>query len=187
MDEIARSKREAKPIWAVRQLDLAWASGYCSRLFAGLDGAWLSLVERKLWELDVVGSNPTAPIAPEETADSGMDGAVGGRGIWCSVEMTTDANRSGEEDGAISGEWPITGTLDLHLFRPGEAGDLVPEYLEECRARGILRVRIIHGKGTGQLRERVHAILRRMPGVETFGLAPEQLGGWGATTVELRP
>ena len=81
MDEIARSKREAKPIWAVRQLDLAWASGDCSGLFAGLDGAWLSLVERKLWELDVVGSNPTAPIALEETADSGMDGAVGGRGI----------------------------------------------------------------------------------------------------------
>jgi hypothetical protein len=25
------------------------------------DGAWLSLVERQLWELDVVGSNPTAP------------------------------------------------------------------------------------------------------------------------------
>ena len=26
-------------------------------------GAWLSLVERELWELDVAGSNPAAPIA----------------------------------------------------------------------------------------------------------------------------
>ena len=83
-------------------------------------------------------------------------------------------------------EWPIDGTLDLHLFKPKEAGDLVPAYLDECRKRGILQVRIIHGKGTGQLRERVHAVLRRLPGVARFGLAPENMGGWGATVVELR-
>lgn len=83
-------------------------------------------------------------------------------------------------------EWPITGTLDLHLFRPKEVGDLLPEYLAECRKRGILQVRLIHGKGTGQLRERVHAILRRLPGVASFGLAPEGMGGWGATVVEMK-
>ena len=49
------------------------------------------------------------------------------------------------------------------------------------RKRGILQVRIIHGKGTGQLRERVHAILRRIPGVASFGLAPEASGGRGAS------
>ena len=82
--------------------------------------------------------------------------------------------------------WPITGTLDLHTFQPGEVGDLVPEYLDECRKRGILQVRIIHGKGTGQLRERVHAVLRRIPEVAAFGLAPAEAGGWGATVVELK-
>ncbi|MDD4118526.1 MAG: Smr/MutS family protein [Kiritimatiellae bacterium] len=84
-------------------------------------------------------------------------------------------------------EWPITGTLDLHLFPPKEVGDLLPEYVAECRKRGIRQVRIIHGKGTGQLRERVHAILRRFPKVESFGLAPGVMGGWGATVVELEP
>ena len=82
--------------------------------------------------------------------------------------------------------WPITSTLDLHLFQAREVGDLVPEYLAECRKRGILQVRIVHGKGTGQLRERVHAVLRRLPGVASFGLAPEGLGGWGATVVEIK-
>jgi len=84
-------------------------------------------------------------------------------------------------------EWPIDGTLDLHLFKPAEVGDLVPDYLEECRQRGIRQVRIVHGKGTGQLRERVHAILRRTPEVESFSLAQGAMGGWGATVVELRP
>lgn len=84
-------------------------------------------------------------------------------------------------------EWPITGTLNLHLFKPSEVGELVPGYLEECRQRGILQVRIIHGKGTGQLRERVHALLRRLPDVVSFSLAPAEAGGWGATVVEIKP
>ena len=84
-------------------------------------------------------------------------------------------------------QWPIDGTLDLHLFQPKGVGDLLPEYLAECRKRGILQVRIVHGKGTGQLRERVHAVLRRLPAVASFSLAPESMGGWGATVVELEP
>ena len=83
-------------------------------------------------------------------------------------------------------ELPIDGVLDLHTFRPSDVGDLVPTYLAECRKRGILHVRIIHGKGIGALRETVHAILRRMPEVEGFALAPEYAGGWGATVVALR-
>ena len=83
-------------------------------------------------------------------------------------------------------QWPIDGTLDLHLFQPKGVGDLLPEYLAECRKRGILQVRIVHGKGTGQLRERVHAVLRRLPAVASFSLAPESMGGWGATVVEMK-
>jgi dsDNA-specific endonuclease/ATPase MutS2 len=82
---------------------------------------------------------------------------------------------------------PINGVLDLHTFRPAEVKDLVPEYLAECRARDILQVRIIHGKGTGTLRETVHAILRRSPIVRQFALGNETAGGWGATVVELLP
>jgi DNA-nicking Smr family endonuclease len=83
-------------------------------------------------------------------------------------------------------ELPINGVLDLHTFLPRDVKDLVPDYLAECRKRGIHQIRIIHGKGTGALRETVHAVLRGLPGVEAFGLAPETAGGWGATVVTLR-
>lgn len=81
-------------------------------------------------------------------------------------------------------ELPIDGALDLHTFQPGEAAELVGDYLDECRTRGILKVRIIHGKGTGTLRRIVHAALDRRGDVESYGLAPDR-SGWGATLVTL--
>jgi DNA-nicking Smr family endonuclease len=91
-----------------------------------------------------------------------------------------------EADDDIPIDLPIDGTLDLHTFQPRDVKELVPDYLAECRERGILEVRIIHGKGTGALRRTVHAILSRLPEVASFGLALEDAGGWGATLVTLR-
>ena len=83
-------------------------------------------------------------------------------------------------------ELPITGELDLHTFRPGDIGELLPGYFEECRKRGILTVRVIHGKGTGALREGVHRVLEKLPGVASWTWpAAANYGGWGATWVQL--
>ncbi|MBK1827962.1 Smr/MutS family protein [Haloferula rosea] len=83
---------------------------------------------------------------------------------------------------------PIEPEIDLHTFRPSELGELLPEYFRECRIEGIHRVRVIHGKGTGALREGVHALLRRLPEVTEFHYpAGEGSGGWGATWVALAP
>jgi DNA-nicking Smr family endonuclease len=82
---------------------------------------------------------------------------------------------------------PIDGVLDLHTFQPREVKSLVLDYLAACRERGILRVRIIHGKGIGQLRETVHQLLAKHPEVAEFHLASGPSGGWGATIVHLAP
>jgi DNA-nicking Smr family endonuclease len=90
-----------------------------------------------------------------------------------------------EDDPPI--DLPLDGVLDLHTFHPRDVPSLVPEYVRACRERGILEVRIIHGKGTGALRETVHAVLKRLPEVASFRLAGEDRGSWGATLVTLRP
>ena len=83
-------------------------------------------------------------------------------------------------------ELPIDGVLDLHTFRPQDVKEVLLEYLTECRRRGILEVRVIHGKGIGELRRTVHTLLARVPEVESFAEASEHFGGWGATIVHLR-
>ncbi len=84
-------------------------------------------------------------------------------------------------------ELPIDGILDLHTFQPKDVKDLLPDYIAACREKGILQIRVIHGKGTGTLRRTVHSILKRLPEVASFRLAGEDAGSWGATLVELRP
>lgn len=79
---------------------------------------------------------------------------------------------------------PIDGTLDLHSFRPDELGSLIPGYIEACLEKEIHAIRIIHGKGAGNIRRSVHALLDRNPHVKNYSLAGDQ-SGWGATVVEL--
>jgi DNA-nicking Smr family endonuclease len=82
-------------------------------------------------------------------------------------------------------EQPIDGTLDLHTFQPKEAASVVDEYLRVCREKGILEVKVIHGKGRGVLLRTVHALLEKHPLVLDFKLDSEW-SGWGATIVYLK-
>lgn len=78
---------------------------------------------------------------------------------------------------------PIDGILDLHSFSPKDLKTLIPDYLEECLAKGIHEVKIIHGKGKGNIRRSVHALLKRDANVKAFRLGDMSSGSWGVTTV----
>ena len=91
------------------------------------------------------------------------------------------------EDGGEPVVLPITGELDLHAFAPREVPDVVAEYVRACREKGILRVRLIHGRGRGVQRAEVRRTLRSLPGVASVADAPPASGGWGATVIDLTP
>jgi dsDNA-specific endonuclease/ATPase MutS2 len=81
---------------------------------------------------------------------------------------------------------PITDVFDLHSVPARDVRDAVEEYLSEAHRLGYKALRIIHGRGIGVQREMVREILARTPFVESFGDAPAEAGGWGATLVTLR-
>ena len=82
---------------------------------------------------------------------------------------------------------PIEDALDLHAFAPREIPDVVTAYLEAAAAAGFREVRLIHGRGQGVQRRRVHEVLAASPLVERFADATPERGGWGATIAILVP
>jgi DNA-nicking Smr family endonuclease len=84
-------------------------------------------------------------------------------------------------------ELPLTGELDLHAFAPRDVTSVVEEYVRACREKGVLTLRLVHGRGKGVRRAEVRRVLSRLEGVHAFHDAPPASGGWGATIVELEP
>jgi DNA mismatch repair protein MutS2 len=75
--------------------------------------------------------------------------------------------------------------IDVRGCTAEEAIDAVERFLEDAHMGGIERARIIHGKGTGVLRERMKEWLRKNGLVKEFRLGEIQEGGTGVTIVTL--
>ncbi len=73
--------------------------------------------------------------------------------------------------------------LDVRGERLNDAIDKVTRYVDDAIMLGIPSVRIIHGKGTGVLREEIQKMLRTMPGIEKVADEHIQFGGTGVTIV----
>ena len=75
--------------------------------------------------------------------------------------------------------------LDVRGFRAGEALDAVGYYVDEALQLGVGQVRILHGTGTGALREAIRSYLRGVRGVADFHDEDVRFGGAGITVVHM--
>jgi DNA mismatch repair protein MutS2 len=75
--------------------------------------------------------------------------------------------------------------LDLRGQRAEDALDMLDRYLERAYMTGLPFVRIIHGKGTGKLRQEVRAALKDHPHVNSFEEGGDKEGGAGVTVAKL--
>ena len=80
---------------------------------------------------------------------------------------------------------PIESELDLHAFKPADILSVVDEYIREAAARGLLEVRLVHGRGRGVQRAAVQAALERHDLVLEFWDDPAS--HLGATIARLAP
>jgi DNA mismatch repair protein MutS2 len=77
--------------------------------------------------------------------------------------------------------------IDLRGQRREEAAHELDRYLNDAYLAGLKSVRVVHGKGTGAVRQAVHETLGGHPLVRGYRSAPREAGGDGATEVELVP
>jgi DNA mismatch repair protein MutS2 len=89
----------------------------------------------------------------------------------------------------IRGDMPevhAASEIDVRGMRVGEVEDIVMHAVDAAVRADLKTLRIIHGKGTGALRERVAEMLRKESRVTSFRLGAWNEGGAGVTVVELK-
>ena len=74
--------------------------------------------------------------------------------------------------------------VDVRGERVNDALEIVMRYIDDAIMLGVPSVRILHGKGTGALREEIQKYVRTVPGVSSAQDEHIQLGGSGVTVVK---
>ena len=80
----------------------------------------------------------------------------------------------------------VSAELDMHGMRAQEASERINKYLDDAILAGFPSVRILHGKGTGALRQVVHAALKEYPYVANYKPASFDEGGEGVTVATFK-
>ena len=80
---------------------------------------------------------------------------------------------------------PVSFSINLIGYHIDEAIDALSKYLDDCSIRKYKEVKVIHGYGTGKLREAIHNYLKTSRYVKSFKLGGID-GGSGATIVTLK-
>lgn len=94
-----------------------------------------------------------------------------------SVSFSKNGNYKGQN---ISSEINVIG------LNVDEATFLIDKYLDDCVIAKLSPIRIVHGKGTGKLRQGIHKYLKTNPYVKSFRLGTFGEGEMGVTVVELK-
>ena len=92
----------------------------------------------------------------------------------------TNHSRIGLKSKSVSPEINVIGlTVEDAIFA-------IDKYLDDCYLANLPNARIVHGKGTGKLRDGIHAFLRKHPHVKSFRLGTFGEGEMGVTVVEFK-
>ena len=76
--------------------------------------------------------------------------------------------------------------IDVRGMRGDEALNAVTHFIDDATQVGVARVRILHGTGTGALRQLIRQYLNTVPSVANARDEHVQFGGAGITVVDLR-
>jgi DNA mismatch repair protein MutS2 len=145
----------------------------------GLEGVVVEL-HGKHAEVDVRGKRLRAALRDLRRAGPAGGGKAIEGGPAGTGRSTVRVNVSLQPRNTSLSELNVIGnTVDEALTR-------LEKFLDEAMTTDLRELRIVHGHGTGQLRRAIGAFLKEHPLVATFGTAPQNQGGGGATIVELK-
>ncbi len=101
------------------------------------------------------------------------------------VKQTVKPRPARDDSGLRERRLNFSPELDVRGERVSDALDIVTHYIDDAVMLNIGSVRIIHGKGTGALRDELQKFLRTIPGITSVQDEHIQFGGSGVTIVKL--
>lgn len=79
----------------------------------------------------------------------------------------------------------ITDEIRLRQLTVDEALFRLDQYLHDAFMAGLIQVRVVHGKGTGTLRQAIQRVLAEHPLIKSYRTGDYGEGGIGVTIVQL--
>ena len=131
--------------------------------------------QHQLDELAVLAESLQGPLSPEDALETGEE-----------LSFLRDGMARETLRKLRRGQWAVQDGVDLHGLTRGQATAAVVGFLNECQARGLRCVRIVHGKGLGILKARLRKWLPLQEEVLAYCQAPANDGGSGALLVLLK-
>lgn len=114
---------------------------------------------------------------------------LGGVSLWIQADEVALPERRSEPENRASyyqGKQAMSSIyLDLRGKHIEEARSELDNFLDKALMQGRKEIEIIHGRGTGALRDMVHEFLKNFSSIKSYYLAPEDKGGDGVTLVDL--
>ncbi len=101
-------------------------------------------------------------------------------------EQQKEIQKYGAGKIGVSKQRTISTEVDVRGFALDQAVEAVDKYLDDASITGLSEVTIIHGKGTGVLRNGIHQFLRSHHHVKAFRLGKYGEGETGVTVVEMK-
>jgi DNA mismatch repair protein MutS2 len=165
---------EGAAIEALSERELAGAGGpiLVGRRVRSTAGALGTVIEIRSDGRLVVKAGAMRMVVPADQVE-----VIGGESP--AAERTPRVGAPAERDLAL-----VPMEIDLRGFRADEAEAAAVAALDAAVLAEHPHLRIIHGMGTGAVRERVQRVLRADRRVTRFGFAPARQGGTGVTVVE---
>ncbi len=142
--------------------------------------------------VEVRGLGAQATVT-EVNSDGSANLILGNARVTLSVAqlkvVTPSEEVKASDESRITTSTPVidapTRELDIRGIRAIEVYEQVVAFLDEAALLGLTSVRIIHGKGTGALRDATREALRLHPAVGGFERSEQAMGGDGSTEIDL--
>ena len=177
-----RAPRAAPVAWRLGDRARSRSGGWEGRIAALDKGGTRATLEAGGMRVSVAVDDLEPAVGP---SGGGARGSGGAPGAGRSASGAGRGRGGGVSSLQLERARSVASSLDLRGARVDEALDALGRYLDDAALAGLEQVTIIHGLGTGALRDAVRASAGSHPLVSSFRAGERGEGGDGATIVRL--